>query len=324
MTEPEAVLVFAQTGTAVAVPRGTGPGPFWVYLTSLGSDESRRAMRGCLNHIASRVSGAPGEDFPWHELRYEHTTIIRAIIVGEGHSPSHVNKHLSALRGVLRESWRLGLMTAEDYQRAVDIRELKGHREPAGRSIHGDEVAAMLTACAADGGPAGIRDAALIAVLQSTGLRRAEAASALIERYDPCERALRIIGKGNKERTVYIHRSAVPVLERWLVTIGERRGPLFRPVDRWGNITPRPMTPRGIGLTIDQRRQQAGLQPLSTHDFRRSLGGDFLDAGGDLAQLQKLFGHASATTTVGYDRRPGRELRSAVDRLPILGARSSP
>jgi site-specific recombinase XerD len=323
MTEPGKSLVIATSGTVGTVPRDTSPTPYWVYLTSLGSDESRRTMRSCLNHIAGKISGERGDAFPWHQLRYEHTTVIRAMIVNEGKSPSHVNKHLSALRGVLREAWRLGLMTAEDYQRAIDVRELKGHREPAGRNIHGDEVSAMLTVCAAADGPAGIRDSALIAVLQSTGMRRAEAASALIERYDPRERSLRVIGKGNKERTVYIHPGAVPMLERWLVTIGERRGPIFRPVDRWEHIKPRHMTPRGIGLTIDQRRQQAGLQPLSTHDFRRTLGGDFLDAGGDLAQLQKLFGHASATTTVGYDRRPGRELRTAVDRLPILGPAKS-
>jgi site-specific recombinase XerD len=320
MDEPGTAVAEIAPRSALAVPPRDGPTPYWVYLASLGSDESRRSMRGCLNHIAAGFPGPSGEAFPWHDLRYEHTVIIRAMIVAEGKSPSFVNKHLSALRGVLREAWRLGMMSAEDFHRAADIRELKGHREPAGRNIHGGEVAAMLAACAADDGPAGIRDAALIAFLQSTGARRAEAADALIERYDPRERSQRIIGKGNKERTVYIHHEAVPVLERWLVTIGERRGPVFRPVDQWDNIRSRAITPRGIGMIVDQRRQQAGLQPMSTHDFRRTLGGDFLDAGGDLAQLQKLFGHASATTTAGYDRRSGRELRAAVDRLPILGA----
>lgn len=320
MNDSAGALAEIAAPTALAVPARDGPTPYWVYLASLGSDESRRTMRGCLNHIAAGFPGPSGEAFPWHDLRYEHTVIIRAMIVAEGKSPSFVNKHLSALRGVLREAWRLGLMSAEDFHRAADIRELKGHREPAGRNIHGDEIEAMLTACAASGSPAGVRDAALIAFLQSTGARRAEAAAALIERYDPRERSQRITGKGNKERTVYIHRGAVPVLERWLVTIGERRGPAFRPVDRWGNIRPRHMTPRGIGLIIDQRRQEAGLQPMSTHDFRRTLGGAFLDAGGDLAQLQKLFGHASATTTVLYDLRPGRELRAAIDRVDILGA----
>lgn len=320
MAEPGSGLAATGPGRLPSPPGRPATSPYSVYLLSLGSDESRRAMRACLDHVARITAGVPGAEYPWHQLRYEHTTAIRAMIIAEGHSPSHVNKHLSALRRVLREAWRLELMTAEDYQRAADIPEMKGQREPAGRSIHADEISAMLAACTAAPGPAGIRDAALIAVFQSTGLRRAEAASALIERYNPGERALRIIGKGNKERTVYIHNDAVPVLDRWLVAIGERRGPVFRPVDRWENVRPQHMTPRGIGLAIDQRRKQAGLQPLSTHDYRRTLGGDFLEAGGDLAQLQQLFGHASATTTVGYDRRPGKKLRTAVDRVPILGA----
>lgn len=317
-----------EPGTALAVtvppsapvPSARPPAsPYAVYLLSLGSEESRRAMKGCLDRIAQMMSGAPGAEYPWHQLRYEHATAIRALLTETGHSPSHVNKHLSAMRRVMKEAWRLGLMTAEDYERAADVDGVKGSRLPAGRSINPDEITAMLAACAATPGVPGIRDAALIAFLQSTGARRAEAAGALLERYDPGTRALRIIGKGNKERLVFIHREAVPVLDRWLVAVGERRGPVFRPVDRWGNIRRRHMTPRTIGMLIDQRRAQAGLQPLATHDFRRTLGGDFLDEGGDLAQLQKLFGHASATTTAGYDRRPERELRAAVDRLPILG-----
>lgn len=318
MTESAAEIVIVLPGGLEAAPR-TGPTPYWVYLASLGSDESRRTMATCLRHIAQVIGNCKAEEFPWHQLRYEHTTVIRAAIVAEGKSPSRANKHLSALRGVLREAWRLGMLPAENYQRAIDIREVKGHREPAGRNIHDDEMTAMLAACMATEGLAGIRDAALIAALESTGMRRAEAAGALLERYDPGERALRIIGKGNKERTVYIHRDAVPAFERWLVAVGERRGPVFRPIDKWGHIKPRPMTPRGIGLVIDKRRRQAGLAPLSTHDFRRTIGGDFLDAGGDLAQLQRLFGHASATTTAGYDRRPGRKLRTAIDRMRIAG-----
>lgn len=302
-------------------PRRKDENPYWVYLARF-SGESRRVMRGCLERIAAILApGLPGaaEHFPWERLRYAHVTLLRTRLTERWPSSlSHVNTHLSALRGILRECWRLGLMTAEEFQRARDVENVKGSREIAGRNIHAEETAALLAAClAGEDGSRGTRDAAVIAVLQSTGIRRAEAAAALIERYDHGERALKIIGKGNKERTVYIHPAAVPYLDRWLVAVGERRGPVFRGIDRWGNVGTRPLSARAIGGIVSGRCQQAGLPVLSTHDFRRTFLGDFIDAGGDLVQAQKLAGHASATTTASYDRRPGRALRTAVDRLTL-------
>jgi len=296
--------------------------PYWVYLARF-SAESRRTMRGCLDRIAAIITRMPdapglGEQFPWEQIRYPHVMLLRTGFTERWASPSHVNKHLSALRGVLRECWRLGLMSGEEYWRARDVENVKGSRELAGRNIHAEELAAMLAASLADERvPHGVRDAAIVAVLQSTGIRRAEAADALIERYDHGERSLRVIGKGNKERTVYLHQMAVLYLDRWLVTVAARRGPVFRGIDKWGNIGTKPLSARAIGYIIDERREQAGLPRLATHDFRRTFIGDFLDAGGDLVQAQKLAGHASATTTAAYDRRPGRALRKAVDELTL-------
>jgi site-specific recombinase XerD len=309
---------------AALVPlRRRDENPYFVYLARF-SGESQRTMRGCLDRIAAIIMETGvvppglGERIPWEDIRYPHVVLLRTEFIKRWPSLSHVNKHLSALRGVLRECWRLGLMTAEDYQRATDVGNVKGSRELAGRNIHADETAALLAACLADECvPRGVRDAALVAVLQSTGIRRAEAAGALIEHYDHGERALKVTGKGNNQRTVYIHPAAVPYLDRWLVTVAARRGPVFRRIDRWENISGRPLSARAIGYIVNERCGQAGLPALSTHDFRRTFIGDFIDAGGDLVQAQKLAGHASATTTASYDRRPGRALRTAVDRLSL-------
>ena len=122
MTESATEIVIVPPGGLEVAPP-TGPTPYWVYLASLGSDESRRTMATCLSHIAQVIGNCKAEEFPWHQLRYEHTTVIRAAIVAEGKSPSRANKHLSALRGVLREAWRLGMLPAEDYQRAIDVRD---------------------------------------------------------------------------------------------------------------------------------------------------------------------------------------------------------
>jgi hypothetical protein len=89
-------------------------------------------MAESLNKIAALVQpGADLRTFPWGELRYQHTQAIRAQL-GEAYSAATANRHLSALRGALKEAWRLGYMGAEDYQRAVDLKAVKGQKAAQG------------------------------------------------------------------------------------------------------------------------------------------------------------------------------------------------
>jgi site-specific recombinase XerD len=298
--------------------------PYWVYLARLKTEESRRTVRGCLSRIAEILTGHPiegpdpGQHIPWHQVTYAHVVFVQSVLRERDYSPSHINKHLCSLRRVLKEARRLGLMSADDYERAQDIDGEIGTRVSAGRNIATDELAAMLDACLSDPRPLhAARDAAIIAVLQSTGSRRAESAGALIERYDSAARRLVVHGKGNKQREVYIHPTAAPYLDRWLAIVGGRKGPVFRPIDRYGNIQAAALSPRAVGYVVAERREQAGLRPLSTHDFRRTFIGDFLSADGDLVQAQKVAGHARVTTTADYDRRPDDAIREVVDKLSL-------
>lgn len=305
---------------ALSVDQRPTHDPYWVYVNSLQSAESKRTMKGTLDRIARILTGdeeATGEGQPWHQLTRARLIELRDMLGERGYSPSHVNKHLIAARRVLREAWLLELMSGEDYHRAASVESVKGSRLLAGRNIGQDELADMLRVCRDQEGPSAVRDEALIAVLYATAIRRFEAAGALVENYDHSERTLRIIGKRNKERAVPIMADVVPCLDRWIALLGTRRGPVFRPIHKTGKIQAEPMTPRAIGYIVDRVRQKAGLALLSTHDFRRTFIGDFIDAGGDLAQAQEIAGHSSATTTVQYDRRPGRKLRAAVDRMSL-------
>ncbi|MFG2089519.1 tyrosine-type recombinase/integrase [Spirillospora sp. NPDC048824] len=308
---------------------------FHVYVASLESPRSRRAMGACLHRLAAMLhtaSGhepgpAPGERFAWERMRAEHTAGLRALIgrqttqgpAGEQvpWSPSYRNLHLSALRGVLRTAWRLGEMSTDDYQRARAVANFRGTRLPAGRSVHAAEFTALLRACAADRSPAGTRDAALLAVLYTTGARRAEVAALRREDYDPGERSLRISGKGDKQRLEYVHEGAAALLGAWLAADDRPSGPLFKPVHRSGAVQHRPMTDAAVRNAVVKRRRQAALPPMTPHDFRRTFIGDLLDQGVDLSTVQQLVGHASPATTARYDRRPERRRRGAVDRLPF-------
>ena len=299
--------------------------PYSVYLGQL-TGETARAMRGCLDRLArilagvrldepsaeEIMSGVPvvtGAWVPWWELQYEGTAALRAVMLDIGWSPSHINKHISALRRVLKESWRLGLMNAEDYHRAIDLEPVKGSREPAGRDVGDSELAALLAAC--DDSPLGVRDAAVIAVLYVTGIRRAEAAALTLASYSAAARSLRLIGKGDKERIVPVSAAALPWLEAWLRLRG-------------GKIEHRALTSQTIADLLERRRRQAGVAlPVKPHDLRRTLIGDLLDNGTDLATAQAIAGHADPRTTSRYDRRALDTKRDAVDRLrlPAPGTR---
>jgi integrase len=347
-TPPAALLPAAAGGE----PGSRARNPYWTYLARLDSAESRRMAQGHLDRIAAVLLPAgnvpgrcAGEAVPWGLLRYEHTALLRAVLIAHSETEASkrqavdarllaalearckkdttwqaptVNAHLSALRGVIHEAWRLGYMSADERDRAKDIPNLKVSREPAGRDIRDEEIAAMLDPGAAPG-PLEVRDTAVIAWLWSTGGRRAEAAGQLIENYRRRERAVKILGKGNKERTGFLHPDAAVYVGRWLALAGARKGPMFRPVDRWGNIVPRHLSPGTIGLIVQRRRELAGLEPLSTHDWRRTFVGDLLSAGTDLVSVQILAGHESPVTTAKYDRRGDDVRRAAVESRAMPG-----
>ncbi|MET8867031.1 tyrosine-type recombinase/integrase [Nonomuraea sp. NPDC004580] len=297
--------------------------PYHVYLDSLTSPESRRTMRGCLDRLARMLTGdehATGAGQPWHLLRYEHTVRIRTMLTDQGWSAAYVNKHLVALRRVLKEAWRLGQTSAEDLARASDLAPVRQSRLPAGHHVPPEVVGAALAAC--DDSPAGKRDAALIAVLYSTGCRRAELGGLSLADYDPGARSLRVRGKRDKERLVYLTADAIGLVERWLAVRGTAPGALFSPISTAGRLRMRDgrpvgLTGQGISDILTRRFGAAGAARRTPHDFRRTFIGELLDAGVDLATAQALVGHASPATTARYDRRPERTRREAVDRLNL-------
>jgi integrase/recombinase XerD len=149
------------------------------------------------------------------------------------------------------------------------------------------------------------------------GLRRAEVVALDVEDFDAPTGALVIRGKGSRERSGYASNGTLAALERWLEVRGSEPGPLFLAVNKGGNVVHgRRLTTQGVYLVVTEHARQAGVQ-AAPHDLRRSFVSDLLDAGADLAVVQKLAGHASPATTSRYDRRGEVAKRRAVELLAV-------
>ncbi len=162
-----------------------------------------------------------------------------------------------------------------------------------------------------------MRDAAILGVLATCGVRRAELVT--IDRVDMDTDSGKIVirgGKGGKDRTVYASNGALEALGDWLAVRGDDAGALFNPVNKGGRILHgRRMTAQAIYNLLAKRGKQAGLPEFSPHDLRRTFVGDLLDRGVDIATVAKLAGHSDVKTTARYDRRPEATKREAAGKL---------
>jgi site-specific recombinase XerD len=271
-------------------------------------------MLAALDTIAQLGLGderAKACDVPWPQLRFQHTQVVRSALA-EKYAHTTANRMLSALRGVLKAAWKLGLMSAEDYQKAASVESIRGETLPSGRALSSGELAGLLNTCEAM--PLDVRDAAIFSLLYGCGLRRAELVALNMADYKQEEKELVVRGKGNKQRAVPLGH-AVPAINDWLTIRGEEEGPLF-----WGlgnrNRGQR-LTDQAVYNMLRKRAKLAGVKNLSPHDFRRTFVGDLLDAGADIVTVQKMAGHASPTTTSRYDRRDQKARRKAASLLHI-------
>lgn len=141
------------------------------------------------------------------------------------------------------------------------------------------------------------RDVAVLTLLWGCGLRISEALG-LKGADAPLPEALRIKGKGGKERVVPVLPAAREAVAAYLHACPfpqEDTGPLFRAV-RGGALGP-----RAISQVMADARMQLGLPATATpHAMRHSFATHLLDAGGDLRAIQELLGHASLSTTQAY------------------------
>jgi integrase/recombinase XerD len=172
------------------------------------------------------------------------------------------------------------------------------------KAIPVESIEALIAAAGSIEGPRGLRDRALLELLYGTGARISEAVGLAVDDVDPRSAAVRLAGKGGKERVVPVGSYAVRAVEDYLV----RARPALAANARQGVRGALFLNSRGGALTRQSAwailracAERAGLtEEISPHTLRHSFATHLLDGGADVRVVQELLGHASVTTTQVY------------------------
>ncbi len=213
-------------------------------------------------------------------------------------SAASAARTLVAVRGLHRFAVREGL-TLLDPGREVKPPTLP-RRLPKAISV--EDVERLLEAAGFDGTALAARDRALLEFLYATGARISEAVGAAIDDVDLAGGAVRLAGKGGKERVVPMGRPARDAVTAYLsgsrpelVAAGAGTSALFL------NARGGPLSRQSAWAVLRQAADKAGLTAhVSPHTLRHSFATHLLDGGADVRVVQELLGHASVTTTQIY------------------------
>jgi integrase/recombinase XerC len=185
------------------------------------------------------------------------------------------------------------------------------------RALGVDEIFGLIEAPAPDD-PIHARDLAMFELLYGAGLRAQELVDLDLNRIDLQKRRVRVLGKGNKERSVPFGKKAKTAIERWLAV----RGSLALPDERAVFVSKDGgrLSTRGLRRRLHARVKRVGLErKVTPHVMRHSFATHLLDGGADLRAIQELLGHASLGTTQRYTAVSVEHLRKVYDSAHPLG-----
>lgn len=139
-----------------------------------------------------------------------------------------------------------------------------------------------------------IRDRAIVSLLLSTGCRISEVCGLNRDSIDFANLECVVLGKGNKQRTVFIDEITAMLLKRYLFSREDNYEALFI-----GKGSTR-LTPSGIRLMLNKVANVAGVNHVHPHRFRRTLATNLVDHGMPIQEVANILGHEKLETTMKY------------------------
>lgn len=213
-------------------------------------------------------------------------------------------RRLSTLRGLFRFALDEKILPDNPV---ADLRQPRLPRRLPTTLGEGD-VSLLLEAAAAT--PTPLRDLALLEVLYGAGLRVSEATSLRLDAVFLDDRALRVLGKGDKERVVPLGRPACAALARYVEHERPRLVTSRRCQEVFVSPRGRKLSRQAVFALIRRLADRAGIEvTLSPHGLRHAFATHLVERGADLRVVQTLLGHANISTTEVYTHLSRAHLR---------------
>lgn len=148
------------------------------------------------------------------------------------------------------------------------------------------------------------REVLIIELLLSTGCRVSELVSLSFKDYNKENDSITVIGKGNKQRVLYLNAKAKMALENYLLKVPHEVGPIF-----YGKYKGRQMTVAGVQKLVKRLGERAGVTNVHPHRFRRTAATMARRHGMPIELVMNFLGHESIDTTLKYSMIGDEELK---------------
>jgi len=229
-----------------------------------------------------------------------------AIMLDSGMAKKSVVRKISTLRSFFKFATRRKLLSADPMSNVVAPKIEKKLPQ-----FLDERTVEKLMALPDSATLLGIRDAAILEVLYSTGMRRAELVGLAASDIDFYDRTVKVLGKGNKERILPFGKKAQEALQRYT---GERNKLLndARSTEKTFFLTAKgkPLYPSAVNTIVKKYFSRVSeIQQQSPHVLRHSFATHLLDRGADIFAVKELLGHESLSTTQIYTHMTSERLK---------------
>ncbi|WP_433970226.1 tyrosine-type recombinase/integrase [Tunturiibacter gelidiferens] len=220
----------------------------------------------------------------------------------ESLSPSTINVRLSAVRKMIGEARKNGLLGAEEAATLTEVPNISQKGTRLGNWLNREQAKELL-AVPDRTTLKGKRDYVILALLVGCALRRNELAELDVETIQQREGRWVLAdleGKGRRIRTVAIPIWVKHGINAWMTAAGIEDGRLLRSVSKSGKINRDTLSDWAVWSVVEQSSKQIGIEHFGAHDLRRTCAKLCRKNGGDLEQIKFLLGHSSIQTTERY------------------------